>query len=100
MTERERSEWLTRQRIVMGCMEARTAAKNGEPHPRLNQMMPRYQQRIRCMETSVRPPEPAWITERKRKQNAEGWQRSWQENGQQQATFPTANTSGRGGFGD
>ncbi|KGD75245.1 hypothetical protein HA49_08370 [Tatumella morbirosei] len=100
MTERERGEWLRNQRIVMGCMEALSAAKNGESHPRLNQMMPRTEQRIRHMETSVRPPEPEWITERKQQQNAEAWQRYWQEQGQQQATFPTANTSGRGGFGD
>ncbi|MBS0895118.1 hypothetical protein JK211_13945 [Tatumella sp. JGM130] len=96
MTERERSEWLTRQRIVMGCMEALTAAKNGESHPRLNQMMVRHNNKL----TSVNPPLPAWIVEQREKDRAEGWRRYWQEHKPQEVTFPTANTSGRGGFGD
>ncbi|MBS0856264.1 MULTISPECIES: hypothetical protein [unclassified Tatumella] len=96
MTVRERKEWLVRQRIVMGCMEALTAAKNGESHPRLNQMMVRHNNKL----TSVNPPLPAWIVEQREKDRAEGWRRYWQEHKPQEVTFPTANTSGRGGFGD
>ncbi|GAA0469386.1 hypothetical protein [Tatumella punctata] len=96
MTVRERKEWLVRQRIVMGCMEALTAAKNGKSHPRLNQMMVRHNNKL----TSVNPPLPAWIVEQREKDRAEGWRRYWQEHKPQEVTFPTANTSGRGGFGD
>ena len=96
MTVRERKEWLVRQRIVMGCMEALTAAKNGESHPRLNQMMVRHNNKL----TSFNPPLPAWIVEQREKDRAEGWRRYWQEHKPQEVTFPTANTSGRGGFGD
>ncbi|WP_029687124.1 hypothetical protein [Tatumella saanichensis] len=100
MAERERKEWLVRQRIVMGCMDAVEAANNGQEHPQLNQMVPRTLQRIAHLETSIRPPAPQWIVDKKREKVAEGWHRAAQNGGIPGIIIPTANTQGRGGFGD
>lgn len=100
MAERERREWLVRQRIVMGCMDAVEAGSKGQEHPRLNQMIPRTLQRIAHQETSIRPPAPQWIVDRKKAEVAEGWRRLAQNGGFTESAIPTANTQGRGGFGD
>ena len=100
MAERERKEWLVRQRIVMGCMDAVEAGNKGQEHSQLNQMIPRTRQRIVHLETSIRPPAPQWIVDKKREKVAEGWRRIAQNGGIQGIIIPTANTQGNGGFGD
>ena len=100
MTARERKEWLVRQRIVMGCGEAIQASEQGSYHPRLNQCMERTVQRLVCQATSVNPPLPGWLAEERRRKRAEDWRRYHETHGAPEIKISTANTQGRGGFGD